>query len=83
MAVARPVLNWKALHVGERQRSANKQNDQTALYATATVALSHLANAMNELQSIVISLVGETEMSGFDQIQLERGHRDVERFVRS
>lgn len=59
------------------------QNDQTALYATATVALSHLANAMNELQSLVISLVGETEMSGFDQIQLERGHRDVERFVHS
>jgi hypothetical protein len=82
LAVARPVLNWKMLNVGILSRARTfahvLQSDQIAHYATATVALSHLANAINELQSLVISLVGETEMSGFDQVQLERGHRDLE-----
>lgn len=54
------------------------QDEQFAIYATANVALLHLANALNEMHLTIKELVGEKELEGFQIAQerwagLERG----------
>ena len=46
------------------------QNEQLSIYATATVALSHVTLGLNDLQGVIISLVGEADMgNGFEKVQ--------------
>jgi hypothetical protein len=76
-------FNFGTLHVSfpvldGDEGSADGQDEQFALYATANVALVHLTNALNELHLVVRELVGEKELEGFQIAQerwagLERG----------
>jgi len=60
-------LTWDVIH-----------DEQMASYATANVALVHLAGCLNELQRLVIKLVGERELSGFDRAQERMARTELE-----
>ncbi|KAK4688328.1 hypothetical protein P7C73_g1783, partial [Tremellales sp. Uapishka_1] len=59
-------LNWKSCH-----------NEQLAVYATATVALTHITHGLNELHQLVISLVGEKDLDGFDKAQARWARKEL------
>ena len=45
------------------------QDEQLAIFATAMVAMTHVVNGLNELQRIIIELVGERDLGQFEQAQ--------------
>jgi hypothetical protein len=48
---------------------ANDQQEQLTIFATAMVALTHIANGLNEMQKVIIDLVGIREAGHFDKAQ--------------
>jgi hypothetical protein len=55
------------------------QNEQFAIFATATVALTHVAAGLNEMQRLVIDLVKEVDFGGgFDRAQERWAQYDVD-----
>ncbi|WWC58457.1 uncharacterized protein I303_100999 [Kwoniella dejecticola CBS 10117] len=54
--VLQGVISWDTIH-----------DEQIALFATANIALVHIAVGLNEMFRIVRSLVGEKELQGLDR----------------
>ncbi|KAJ9113890.1 hypothetical protein QFC19_000084 [Naganishia cerealis] len=60
-------LNWQML-----------QDEQLAIYATASIALSHIAFKIDQIHGIVRSLVGEQRFDALDDLSRERATRDAQ-----
>lgn len=54
------------------------QDEQLAIYATATIALGHIIYKVDQIQGIVRSLVGERRFDVLDELARERAEGDVE-----
>ena len=54
------------------------QDEQLAVYATATIALGHIVYKMDQIHAIVRSLVGERRFDALDDLARERAERDIE-----
>lgn len=53
------------------------QDEQLPIFATAIVALTHVANGLNEMQRIIIELVGVREMGQFERAQERWGRYET------
>jgi hypothetical protein len=53
------------------------QDEQFAVFATANVALIHIANGLNEVSRVVVELIGERELEGLDRIQEKYARSDL------
>ncbi|WVF70551.1 hypothetical protein IAT40_005342 [Kwoniella sp. CBS 6097] len=62
------ALNWETIH-----------EEQLALFATANIALVHIAVGLNDMFRIVRTLVGERELSGLDRASERWARRELER----
>ncbi|WVQ97371.1 hypothetical protein IAU59_004483 [Kwoniella sp. CBS 9459] len=62
------ALNWATIH-----------DEQLALFATANIALVHIAVGLNDMFRIVRTLVGERELSGLDRASERWARRELER----
>lgn len=47
------------------------------MFATANVALIHIANGLNEVSRVVVELIGERELEGLDRIQERYARADL------
>ena len=72
------IFTWDQCHVSSALMSppdhGNElidQNEQFAIFGSASVALIHVAYGLDDLYRIIADLVGEREMEGFDRA-LER-----------
>jgi hypothetical protein len=54
------------------------QDEQLAVYATATIALGHIITKVDQIQGIVRSLVGERRFDALGELARERAEGDVE-----
>lgn len=75
-------LNWRMLQVRtsgcEVAQAHDKQDEQLAIYATATIALSHIAFKIDQIHRIVRSLVGEQQFDALEDLSKERARKDAE-----
>lgn len=53
------------------------QEEQFAVLATANVALVHVTSGLNALYRVVVALVGERELAGFDRAQERWGRQET------
>ncbi|GFZ43623.1 hypothetical protein JCM24511_01343, partial [Saitozyma sp. JCM 24511] len=60
------TFNWDTL-----------RDEQFAVFATANVALIHIANGLNEVSRVVVELIGERELEGLDRIQERYARADL------
>ncbi|WVR05967.1 hypothetical protein IAU60_002995 [Kwoniella sp. DSM 27419] len=60
-------LTWSSIH-----------HEQTALFATANIALVHIAVGLNDMFRIVRSLVGEKELEGLNLVSERWARRDAQ-----
>ncbi|GHJ86374.1 hypothetical protein NliqN6_2776 [Naganishia liquefaciens] len=60
-------LNWRML-----------QDEQLAIYATASIALSHIALKTDQIHQIVRQLVGEQQFDVLGDLSKERARKDAE-----
>jgi hypothetical protein len=76
-------LTWDTCHVRLRKLNhlraprLTEQDEQLPIFATAVVALTHVANGLNELQKGVIDLVGVKEMGHFEKAQERWARQDT------
>ncbi|KAJ9117013.1 hypothetical protein QFC22_004671 [Naganishia vaughanmartiniae] len=66
-SLRRGHLNWRTL-----------QDEQLAIYATASIALSHIAFKIDQIHGIVRSLVGEQRFDALEDLSRERAMRDAQ-----
>ncbi|OCF31124.1 hypothetical protein I316_07256 [Kwoniella heveanensis BCC8398] len=66
-AVLEGALNWHTIH-----------DEQLALFATANIALVHIAVGLNDMFRIVRTLVGEKELSGLDRASERWARRELD-----
>lgn len=79
-------LNWRMLQVRSLSfftralllTSPYVQDEQLAIYATASIALSHIAFKIDQIHSIVRSLVGEQRFNALEDLSRERATRDAQ-----
>jgi hypothetical protein len=54
----RPVITWESIH-----------DEQFAVFATALISLMNIVSGLNTMHSVILDLVGERELEGFDLAQ--------------
>lgn len=68
-----PALRYFTLSI-----RANFQDEQLAIYATATIALTHIAYKIDQIHSIVRTLVGEQQFDALEDLSRQRALKDAE-----
>jgi hypothetical protein len=77
-------LTWDTCHVGALECGCvpmahdRKQDEQMAIFATATTAMTYVVVGIQEVQRKIVALVGETKASGISQAQERWSHMAVE-----
>lgn len=49
--------------------TADRQDEQLPIFATALISIVQLLNGLNTMHEVVLELVGEAELEGFDLAQ--------------
>jgi hypothetical protein len=65
------------LPVGSADSSLRLQEEQFAVFATANVGLIHVISCLNDLYRVLVALVGEQELEGFDRAQARWARHEV------